>query len=69
MKLTAERLIELGWEEGNFNGHMFMFRNGNVLLNMAGVWALGILHNGQPFIPFSNPMYVTTEKELNELIR
>lgn len=68
MNLTNTRLIELGWVEGNFKAHTFLVKGDRVLINMAGVWALGRYIFNEPYIPLSNPIYVHSEDDLNRLL-
>ncbi|QXP52873.1 hypothetical protein [Cellulophaga sp. HaHa_2_1] len=69
MNLTNTRLIELGWTETSFEGHTFLVNGDRVLVNIAGVWALGRYIFNEPYIPLSNPIYVNSEEQLNRLLQ
>lgn len=66
--MTKDSLIELGWKVGHFKDHSYMHKGELVLINYAGVWALGRLISGEPFMPLNHPIYVRNEEELSKLL-
>lgn len=67
--MTKERLIELGWKEGYFKEHFYLYKGELALINFAGIWALGRVISGEPYIPLHHPLYVKNEEELSRLLQ